>query len=83
MKTEVLYTKMDEVFGPQENFSKDMLNDKWKVLPYEGDTLCGNMIVSDTYEADDIYFDNIQFYIYGESSSPCFYDINMEKINRF
>ena len=55
MKTEVLYTKMDEVFGPQENFSKDMLNDKWKVLPYEGDTLCGNMIVSDTYEADDIY----------------------------
>jgi len=33
--------------------------------------------------ADDIYFDNIQFYIYDESSSPCFYDINMEKINPF
>ena len=57
MKTEFLYTKMDEIFGPQENFSKDMMKDKWRVLPYEGDTLCGNMIVSDTYEADDLYFD--------------------------
>ena len=56
-RSEVFYTKMDEAFGPKENFSSYNLKNKWRVIPYEAHTVSGNMIVSGSFEAEDLSFD--------------------------
>lgn len=56
-RRELLFTKLEDVFGPAEKLSPYSLKDKWRVVPYEAEERIGNILASIGGTPEDISFD--------------------------